>query len=74
MRVITPGIAPANKLATGRCGQCGCVVEATLGECTAQCERDETLYWVACPTDGCKQLGSFTRIWCKVKQPVETRK
>jgi hypothetical protein len=32
---------------------CECEVEATQGECREQGDRDGSIYWLRCPTDGC---------------------
>lgn len=53
MRIIKPGVKPADKIGTGTCYTCKCEIEVTRGECqhhVAYDQRDTDSYSYTCPT------------------------
>lgn len=50
MRIIKAGKLPETQIKHLNCDHCGCVFECTKGEMKAQPDRNDLVYWIACPT------------------------
>jgi hypothetical protein len=53
MNILKTGMLPSAKVRRGTCASCRAEVEFTTGEAHQVNDRNETGYWVECPTPGC---------------------
>lgn len=50
MRTIKAGVLPELAVKRLKCNHCACVFECTKGEMKGENDRNQTIYWIACPT------------------------
>jgi len=53
MKIVKPGKLPELEVLHGTCHCCKCEIEIMLKDCKSDTHRNETIYSVMCPTEGC---------------------